>query len=468
MTAFLGKRYSEERKLLDLSNLGTDKDLIEMGMFNSVSTESKFFPALMKVCELTFDTPEKKRVAVESVSLAQNNLVNVVAVTTLAQTFPDLRNLDLSSNQIKDSSSLSNWRWKFRNLDFLDLSANPISLEQDFKDTMLKWYPKLRILNNAPVRTEQDIAASKKKMPIPVLGPSFQDESNIAEHFVKAFFTGFDNDRNDILNGIYDASSVFSFNINVSAPRGSQTESTASWDPYIKKSRNLSKIHHLTARMSRSFVGVENIREIWNSFPKTRHPDILTNPKEWLIECHPIPGLPDLAGNSSTGVGGLLITTHGKFDELDPVTGKKNARSFDRTFVLGPGGGVGGLRVNNDMLCLRAHGGCQAWVPETETIQPAAPAAAAIPAAQNTIQPTEPLQPARPPHPEATNGYGLPAPGKADDQLNKEQLVLEISFRTKMTLAFSEMALSGNNWDLTAALKNFEQLKVCTRSIPPT
>jgi nuclear RNA export factor len=63
-------------------------------------------------------------------------------------------------------------------------------------------------------------------------------------------------------------------------------------------------------------------------------------------------------------------------------------------------------------------------------------------------------------HPEAKDGYGQAGPGKTDEQVRKEQLVLEISFRTKMTLQFSEMALSGNGWDLGAALKNFEDLKV--------
>ena len=38
---------------------------------------------------------------------------------------------------------------------------------------------------------------------------------------------------------------------------------------------------------------------------------------------------------------------------------------------------------------------------------------------------------------------------------------MQISAQTKMTLQYSEMALSGNGWNIEAALKNFEQLKVC-------
>lgn len=462
MTAFLAKRYFEPKKLLDLSRLGTDPDLVDMGMFNSASTESKFFPALMKICEITFDSNEKRRNAVESVSLAANSLPNVAAVTSLAQTFPDIKNLDLSNNQLKTTQNMSSWRWKFRNLDFLDLTGNEVCNEPNLKEVMLKWYPKLRILNNAPVRTPEEIAALKKA-PIPIRGPFFHDESRIAENFLKVFFINFDSNKNEVLNSVYDERSIFSLNVNTSAPRAAQTETPAGWDGYIRKSRNLLKINYPSAQMARAFVGAENIRTAWESLPKTRHPDILSNPQQWLIECHPIPALLDITGQSTTGVGGLLITIHGQFDELDGNTGNKvQTRSFDRTFILGPGRGPAGIRVSNDMLCLRAFGNCDAWIPEDQ--QPIPPTIQAIPTqpvTQPILPPTaQPLPPAQNPHPQAKNDYGLPSSGKTEEQVKKEQLVLEISFKTKMTLEFSEMALTGNNWNMEAALRNFEELKV--------
>lgn len=463
---FLSKRYRQPMKVLDLSALASDPDLVEMGMFSHTTTESKFFPALMKVCELSFLGSEKKEEAITGVSLANNELLNVSFVTTLSQTFPDLRNLDLSNNKIKDTQSLVAWRWKFRSLEFLDLTGNPISAEPGFKETMLKWYPKLTTLNNIVVRTAEEIAA-QKKTPIPVLAASFQDESQIAENFVRAFFAGYDNNRNDLVNGVYDDKSTFSLSINVQAPRAQPTEVPGGWEHYIRKSRNLLKINHLPARVARTHVGPANIGELWESLPKTRHPDILSNPTEWLIECHPMPALPDPAGNSATGVGGLLIMVHGKFDEVDLPNGEKGqTRSFDRTFVLGPGNGIGGLRVVTDMLCLRAYGGSEAWIPEQEQPAPQAalPQPIQTPAAQPQVaQPSAIPQQGVPPqqvHPEAKEGYGMAAPGKTAEQVQREQMTLETSFRTKMTLEFSEMALSGNGWNLDAALKNFEELKV--------
>lgn len=453
MTAILGKRYYQQSKLLDLSKLGSDPDLLAMGIFNSTSTESKFFPALMKVWEMNFDNSAARREAVESVSLGDNQLANITVVTTLAQSIPDLKNLDLSNNNFKDAQALIGWRWKFRNLEFLDLTGNPFSSDPSFKDTMMKWYPKLRVLNNLEVRTAEEIAA-QKKTPIPVQPPHFVDESQIAENFVKAFFAGYDSNRSEIISSVYDNGSTFSLNVNTSAPRAQQTE-TAGWDAYIKKSRNLLKISHLPARMSRIYVGADKIRELWDSLPQTRHPDITTNPEQWLIECTPIPGLPDSSGQSPFGVGGFLIMVHGKFEEMN--TGKVETRSFDRTFILGPGGGMGGIRVISDVLCLRAYGGHEAWVPEGLPAPQAAPPVQPIQPVQPAAVPAAPVAPAVPAAPE---GYGVPAPTKTDAQVQQEQLVMEMSAKTRMTLQYSEMALSGNGWNMEAALKNFEDLKV--------
>ncbi|KAJ5911825.1 uncharacterized protein N7473_001128 [Penicillium subrubescens] len=464
MTLILSKRYYPDTKLLDLSKLSADPDLVAMGIFNQTSTESKFFPALMKVWEMGFTNAAQRREAVESVSLAHNSLTNVTAVTTLSQTFPDIKNLDLSHNNLKDYRSINAWRWKFRNLEFLDLTENPFSAEPNFKETMMKWYPKLQTLNNVIVRTAEEIAA-QKKTPIPVQAPHFQDDGQIAENFIRAFFTRYDNSRDELVKSVYDSQSEFTLNVNTSAPKAQQTES-AGWDPYIKKSRNLLKINHLPARMSRAYTGADKILELWKSLPQTRHPDMSAHPEEYLVECHPVPGLPDPTGQSPTGVGGLMIMVHGKFEES--VGGKVETRSFDRTFIIGPGGGMGGIRVINDILCLRAYGGHEAWSPENQAIPyataPVAPVAGAAPVAVPAPAAAVPAPVAQPGIPQ---GYGAPAPGKTDAQVQQELLVAQMSAKSGMTLQFSEMALSGNGWNLDAAWKNFEELKA-SGSLPAT
>ena len=443
MTAMLNRRYNSELKLLDLSSLGSDPELVSLGMFSSNARESKFFPALMKVCDLVFTSPQQKREAVVSVTLANNTLTSVASVTTLSQTFPEIKNLDLSNNQLKDLGAMEAWRWKFRDLDHLILSGNPLETDvPTYQADIVKWYPKLRKLNATQVRSDEDIkAGAKGKLPMHILAPSFRDEASIGETFIKHFFPAYDTDRAAVAHGYYDSQSAFSLSVNTSAPRAQDAMNTKSipWDAYIKKSRNLTKITNLPARMSRILTGLESIRDVWLTLPSTRHPDLLTEPHKWCIECHSVPGLPDPTGQSPSGVGGLIVMVHGEFSEVDGTSNNiTTLRSFDRTFVLGPGGGIGGVRVINDVLVLRAYGGSDAWKPDVDpTLIP---------------QPLVPLGP---------EGFAVAQPGKSDEQLQKELLALELSRTTGMTLEYSGLCLEQSAWDLEGAAQMFEQAKVC-------
>lgn len=448
LKSVLSRRYSPDLKLLDLSNLGRDSELLNMGMFNTASRESKFFPALMKICDTIFTTPKEKEEAINSVSLAGNALTSITSVTSLAPTFPSLLNIDLSDNQLRSLQALEGWRWKFRKLDHLILSGNPLETEDpSYKDTLLKWYPALRTLNKIQVRTSDEIRDASKTQPsIPVLGASFRDEANIGETFVRHFFPAYDSDRPALVRGYYDAKSTFSLCVNVSAPRAPEVinEKSPSWDQYIKRSRNLLKIKHLPAMMSRIHTGVEDIQQCWVGLPNTRHPDLSTEPQKWCIECNSLPGLPDPAGQSLGGVGGLIIMVHGEFSEVEGFTQQTtNKRSFDRTFLLGPGNGVGGVRVVCDTLVLRAYGGSDAWKP---TALEASSSVAAGQAVGLSVAVPE--------------GFGTTAPGKSDEQLRKEMAAMELSRRTGMTLEYSGLCLQESGWALEGAMIAFEKAKV--------
>ncbi|KAK4698096.1 nuclear RNA export factor, partial [Lecanoromycetidae sp. Uapishka_2] len=443
----LSRRYNVDTKLLDLSQLGSDPELVNIGMFNTTSRESKFFPALMKICDSIFTTAHQKEEAVVSVSLANNALPNVTSVTTLAQTFPAIKNLDLSNNNLKALAALDSWRWKFRKLDHLVLTGNPLETEvPSYKDDMLKWFPSLTALNTIQIRSPEDVKlAANGKLPIPILGPSFRDEASISENFVKQFFAAYDLDRAALVNGYYDAQSTFSLSINTSAPRAPELtdQKIPSWDSYIKRSRNLTKVTHLPARVSRIYTGTEVIRDAFTTLPATRHPDLMGEPQKWCIECHAIPGLPDPSGQSVSGVGGLIVMVHGQFAEINVSTGESNVtRSFDRTFVLGPGGGIGGIRVACDTLVLRSYGGHEAWQPEVVD----------MPTTQS-VQPQVGYQIPVPP------GFAVVGPGKTGEQVQKEVLAVELSKGTGMTLEYSHMCLEQSKFDLEAATRAFEQAK---------
>jgi nuclear RNA export factor len=431
----LARRFNVELKLLDLSALAADPDLKASAIFDSRSTTSKFFPALMKVLDQQFQSHAELNNAIISVSLANNELGSVSPVTTLAQTLPHLKNLDLSNNALKDLAALEAWRRKFSKLDHLVVSGNPLEqAEPEYVTKLVSWYPKLRLLNNIQVRSDQDAENGRPvtDMPFPIRSPNFQDEGQIAENFLRTFFAGYDTDRATLAQHYYDEQSDFSFSVNTGAPRDpSKARDTApqEWDLYIKRSRNMKRITQLPARQSRLCRGAQAIHESWSSLPATRHPDLATQPQKWLIECQSQPGIPDPTGASPVGVDGFLITVHGEFDEIDVSTGQANkTRSFDRTFILGPGGPTG-VRVVNDMMTVRAYGGFAAFVPEQTDIQ--------IPV-------------------EATIVPGLPVGLTAEVA---EQMVIELQKQTSMTVNYAKDCLEQVQWDFDRALQAFAAVR---------
>ena len=441
----LARRYNTETKLLDLSALGADQDLKASTIFDSRSTTSKFFAAMMKVLDKQFETPALKHEAIQSVTLANNELADLSAVTTLAPTLPQLKNLDLSNNKFRNIGDLGAWRRKFSKLEHLVITNNPIEQEEpDYAQTLVMWYPKLRILNNVQVRSEEEVAKTSQvtDLPFPIRTPSFQDEGQIAENFVRSFFAGFDTDRAALANHYYDAQSDFSFSVNTSAPRDPASDGQTgpqTWDAYIKRSRNLKKLQQLPARQNRHARGTAAVAEAFALMPNTHHPDLAAEAKKWLIECQLQPGLPDPTGQSPGGVDGFLITIHGEYDEMDVSTGQAiKKRSFDRTFIVGPGG-PSGVRVVNDMLTVRAYGGSQAFEPEQAPTDGMVDGAAL----ETSVKPALP--------------EGL-------TQEVAEQMIIELQKQTSMAVGYAKDCLEQVQWNFDRALAAFGAVKA---SLPP-
>lgn len=454
------KRHDPEGKFLDLSALGKDTELENTGMFETQSRGAKFFPALMSMCETIFPSAYKRREAVISVSLSANDLPNLTIVTTLAQTFPNIKNLDLSHNNLGDFKALDPWRRKFRSLEHLILSGNPIENIPDFHLELLKWYPNLRLLDSVQIRSEEEASKSNtKRRTLPIQVPIFRDQEGIAESFIRQFFPAFDTDRTALANHYYGPTSTFTVSVN-NRSRALSKDVLAPWELWIKKSRNLIKITSESGRRSRVFEGTDDIREAWLSLPATRHPDLVEENEKWIIECQGIPGLPDPTGTSSTGVGGLMIFLHGEFGEHNVATDEITCRrSFDRTFILGPGNTPSGLQVLNDMMIVRAYGGYEAFQPTVSPHQSPQMAVATLPAPATTNNVEIPQGLAAP------EGFALPAADKTPERLQQELLALELSKATRMTLEFSVMCLQESNWNLQQAGQSFEANKA---NIPPT
>ena len=429
LKAILASRYDVDLKLLNLSALGQDSGLLEMGLGSfDGKTTSKLFPALMVVCDGLFDSWKAKREAIVSVTLAGNGIVNVTNVTALAQTFPDLKNLDLSENKIAELKGLESWRWKFRHLENLVLTGNPLETQMpDYNIEILKWYPKLLTLNGDQVRTLEQVTAEVEaaNSPIPISGPDFRDVGQVGETFVRQFLPLYDGDRRALSSEFYDNQSYFSLSINMTAPWDrSHGSAIPAWAAYIPHSRNLTKISNINPRMFRQYRGVDDIRKVWSGLPATRHPDIFTQADKYLIECHPQPGLADPSGQSIHGVDGLLLIIHGEFEEEIGPNGK-GRRSFSRTFVLGPGNPGGStIRVVSDMMALRAN------------------APMAIPSC--SANPTQ-----------GNISHTITA-----EQRHQELVTKQLVEKTAMTPEYAVLCLMETGWDLEKALVAFNVSKV--------
>lgn len=451
LKSVLARRYNDDAKVLDLSNLGQDPQLVNIGMFGSTTTTSKFFPALMKVCDSVFATEQQKMEAVPSVSLAGNGLANLDSVTTLAQTFPNLKNLDLSKNQFKSIHSLDRWRMKFRKLEHIVLAGNPlVDSDPVLIAELMRWYPSLRHVGTTQVRSKEEAhAAMAPKVAIPTAPASFQDDMDIAKHFVTHFFPAFDTDRHGLVRECYDKYSRFSMSVNNSALRDQSTgQPPMSWEHYLRSSRNLTKLKNPRARADRLYQGQSSIQFAFDIMPPTIHPSLMTEQEKWCIECHPLPGVPDM--KTPGGVNGLMITVHGQYMEANNKPWNRHAnalRSFDRTFVIGPGDGPGGIRVVSDLLVLRAYGGYEAFKPDAP--------AEDLPT-KRTRQQTHLHTPQELGLPE---GFGVRVEGKSEEQVLKEKTAMELTNRTGMKLEYSGLCLDENAWNLEAAFGAFEAAK---------
>lgn len=423
LQSILGSRYFQANKLLKLDALSTDAELVQLGMFENRDRALKTFKGLMVICDDLFKTAQEKRDAIESISVANNGIDDVAQVENVANTFPQLKNLDMSGNQIANLKAMERWKGKFKELKTLYMAGNPIeAAEPTYQNTLLEWFPKLQDINGVELRTAAQIAEREealKPKPIPQSGPDFRDLNGIGEKFLLEFFGAYDTDRPGLVGRLYDEDSQFSLAVDTQSVRDESAPMPLPWAAYLKFSRNLVKITHQNARATRLFKGANGIRDLWMSLPRTLHPNIKADLNKYIMDCHPLPGLVDPSGQNPLGVEGLIITVHGEFDEEDPKTTTAGKRSFSRTFILGPGQPArGGIRVVSDILSLRAYNP----LPNVFDASAAAPAA------------------------------------PAQDQ--HQAMLAELCKQTGMTPQYSEMCLSQVNWEFDKALVIFNEKKV--------
>ncbi|EPS39451.1 hypothetical protein H072_6777 [Dactylellina haptotyla CBS 200.50] len=432
-------RYVADAKMLDLSALATHPQLQGSGFFSQESTRAKMFPALMKVADEQFTNRAEKREQVVSVNLANNTLPDINMVVSLSITFPELKNLSLENNNISTFKQLEAWRFKFRKLEQLILTGNPITQLPNYREEVRKWWKSLVMLDNV-VYSEPPPALKDNKgtgpgpfphMPLSVQPTGMVDDQEHTNNFLSTFFPMFDTDRKGCMQKFYNETSLFSISVNVSAPRlsGDSKHNIQKWDAYIPKSRNMVRLRNPTAIKDRCAKGPPGILKIWDTLPRTLHD--VTDPSKWAYDSRNVP-FGEMIG--------MQMTVHGEYEEPENVAreGVASKRSFSRIFLVLPNGADGYL-VRRDILTVRAYGGSNAWSPEALTQAQQQPQVAGAAPSQ------------------------LPQGGPIDP---KQQMIAQLMGQTGLTQKYAEMCLDQTGWDLSKALQAFNEVRA-SGTLPP-
>lgn len=461
LTQFLRARYLPEMKILNLSYVSQDSNLVSKGFFASVSTTSKFFQALMKVAK-------ELNLAVESVDLSGNGLSDLAAIVPLAYSFPSLRNLSLANNNIDKLKIFENWKNKLKYLRELIIAGNPlvnkVNLPEDIitiKAEIMKCFPRLIILNGEFVRNEEALL-SKFSFPFKSEHMFFLDDEtrNISTNFITNFYNMWDNNREG-LGFLYQDISQFSMQLDSTHPHVVDSNTynhSTDFSYYLPQSRNLTRVSSAKSRESRVASGPIEIVNAFLQLPKTRH-DLINKPQLFSMESFPCPS-----------PNGITITLHGSYDEAGPPSnqshlnnsqpGNKNrnsmkykkiplgTKSFDRTFVVVPGPNDG-LIVATDLLSIRSFGGNDAW------------SGYSVPSQEPPALPYSPQASTQAPTAAVSE---LPPEIKANLNDGQQELLVNILLATKLNLQYSVMLCEQSNWNYEQCIVNFKNSAL---SLPP-
>jgi len=463
ITQFLKTRYQPQTKMLNLATVKQDPGLVAQGFFAKLSTSSKFFPALMKVAkDLKLD--------VDSVDLSGNELSDLSTISSMAYTFPSLKNLSLANNNFGKIKVFEAWKHKLNFVRELIISGNPlvnITNPQDIlnvKLELMKTFPRLIVLNGEVLRNERALLANLKFSFDSPTSMFFQDDEiqNLATNFVSNYIKLWDSNRADLMI-LYQNESQFSMQVDTAHPHVILNSSYSNGDfgNYIPNSRNLCRVSTAKLRMSRLAVGQEQIFKAFSQLPKTRH-DLINKPHQYSMESYRVPQL-----------NGFMISLHGSFEEIAPPdntdavnsqplgprrynTHNKNkkvaleARSFDRNMIVIPGPN-GSMIVASDLLSIRPYTEPDAWT----AVQPNPNTNPHTPVPGSSPAPAPPNQP---------SAADLPPDVKAKLNPIQQDLLVKIVLETKLNLQYGYMLCEQSNWDYQQCIINF---KNSAASLPP-
>jgi nuclear RNA export factor len=318
---FVQRRYSKELEYLDLSNLNiklTDKTVTE----------------LLKIIS-NYKT-------LKTISLQGNNLKSMKNWSKLNEM--SIENVSLKDNDIQHYAAL----FDFNNLKELILIGNPITNKFEYSKNIKNIFPNLKLLDSVQFE-EIEFKTTEIENLLPKTRLGFTDHKQTLQstvEFLQNYYQLFDKNRKSLLE-FYTDKSIFSVSID------SELKRSKGWDDF---DRNLKTQKLNQQRHENLFIGGQKIVEAIQKLPGTTHPlNQSADEKLFLIDCFQ-QGIELLIGSGDSVF--LYIFIHGYFVEKAKTGPEK--KSFSRTFVLVPGG-VHGVVVLNDTICIRDYSGNANW-----------------------------------------------------------------------------------------------------------
>ncbi|KAK3829016.1 MAG: hypothetical protein J3Q66DRAFT_275631 [Benniella sp.] len=449
---FIRSRYNNG--FLNLENMSHDSMLRAAKIVPPGQTKgrSDVGTVMMKVAAELF--PETT-----TISFAMNGLKSLQPISSVAQFFPNLQNLSLKSNDIreyKDLEYLSGGKKlpRLRELILLDNPVRDRDIEKNkddlqYRSTIATLFPALQILDQLPIAPKisfglgdllNDAGGSGKVvLPAPVKGNFFDNpatQTTVLE-FLENYLKLFDSNRSR-LEHAYDANATFSF-ATMQLPsllQKKRGDPSDNWSVYHAQSRNMTRVKDLEQRTKRLHYGNKDIiQEGLMKLPETKHD--LSDATKFCIDAWQTGGLlPAVC---------IYISMHGAFEEVHH--GRQGVlKSFDRTFIIAPAppnspAAMNGWRVViiSDQIIVRSYNGSDAWKPSMELSVPSSIIAAmsGVPAAGLPVPvphiagvPTTPQE---------------PMPGVTPEQHAKAQ---DLQRLTGLNYPYAIQCLSACDWDI--------------------
>uniref|UniRef100_A0ACB8G7T3 Nuclear RNA export factor 1 n=2 Tax=Sphaerodactylus townsendi TaxID=933632 RepID=A0ACB8G7T3_9SAUR len=397
LTQCMSKRYDGSQQALDLKSLRTDPDLVAQNIDVVLNRRNCMLNVLRIIEE---NIPE-----LLSLNLSYNKLYRLDDMADLCQKAPNLKILNLSSNQLKAERDLD--RLKGLKLEELWLDGNPLcdgfADQSTYISTVRERFPKLLRLDGheLPPPISFDVEAPPTSLPASK-GSYFpsDDLKVLILRFLQQYFTIYDSgDRQALLNAYHDGACC-----SLSIPAIKYNPSRGSLSEYFKYSRNVKKLRDPSMRFRLLKHTRLNVVAFLNELPKTQH-DI----NSFVV---------DVCAQTNTL---LCFTLNGLFKQVDGKC-RDLMWAFSRVFIAVPAANNGLCVINDELFIRKAN------------------------------------------EEELRKAFDMPAPTPSSSPVptlsaEQQEMLQAFSLQSGMNLEWSQKCLSDNGWDYTHAAGVFTQLK---------